>query len=54
MQFDEQREVALKCDLCHERLKHQEEPACSIACPTRCIVWGDMKTISQEMERRLL
>jgi Fe-S-cluster-containing dehydrogenase component len=54
MQFDEQWEVALKCDLCYDRLKKQEEPACSMACPTRCIVWGDMKAISQEMERRLL
>ena len=54
MQFDEQREVALVCDLCSERLKNNEEPACSLACPTRCILWGDMKAIAREMERRLL
>jgi Fe-S-cluster-containing dehydrogenase component len=54
MQFDEEREVALMCDLCYERLKNNEEPACSMVCPTRCILWGDMKAISQEMERRLL
>ena len=54
MQFDEEQEVALMCDLCYERLKNNEEPACSMACPTRCILWGDMKAISQEMERRLL
>ena len=54
MQYDEKREGALMCDLCYERLKNNEAPACSMVCPTRCIVWGDMKAISQEMERRLL
>jgi Fe-S-cluster-containing dehydrogenase component len=54
MQFDEEREVALMCDLCYERLKRGEAPACSMVCPTRCILVGDMKTISQEMEQRLL
>jgi Fe-S-cluster-containing dehydrogenase component len=54
MQFDEQREVALMCDLCYERLKNNKEPACSVACPTRCILWGDIQAISQEIERRLL
>ncbi len=54
MQFDEERETALMCDLCYERLKNGEEPACSTVCPTRCILVGDMQTISLEMERRLL
>jgi Fe-S-cluster-containing dehydrogenase component len=54
MQFDEEREVALMCDLCYERLKNDEEPACSLVCPTRCILWGDMKAISEKMEQRLL
>jgi Fe-S-cluster-containing dehydrogenase component len=54
MQFDEEREVALMCDLCYERVKNSQEPACSVVCPTRCILWGDMKAISQKMERRLL
>ncbi|MGD9100573.1 MAG: 4Fe-4S dicluster domain-containing protein, partial [Anaerolineae bacterium] len=54
MQFDEEREVALMCDLCYERLEKGQAPACSMACPTRCILWGDMKTISEKMEQRLL
>ncbi len=54
MQFDEEREVALMCDLCYERLKNNEEPACSKACSTQCIFWGDMKRLSQEMEKRSL
>jgi len=54
MQFDEEREVALMCDLCYERLQNNEEPACSLACPTRCILWGDTRAISEGMEQRLL
>ena len=54
MQFDGEKEVALMCDLCYERLQNNEEPACSLVCPTRCILWGDMKAISEKMERRLL
>ncbi|MBW2039923.1 MAG: 4Fe-4S dicluster domain-containing protein [Deltaproteobacteria bacterium] len=54
MQFDDDKEVAVKCDLCIERLKNNEQPACSKACPTRCIHWGDMKKISKEIEGSLL
>ena len=54
MQFDEDREIAVNCDLCYERLKKDEEPACSLTCPTRCILWGDIKKISEEIEERFL
>jgi Fe-S-cluster-containing dehydrogenase component len=54
MQFDEEKEVAMMCDLCYERLQNNQEPACSLVCPTRCILWGDMKAISEKMERMLL
>jgi len=54
MQFDDDKEIAVNCDLCHERLKNNEEPACSLACPTRCILWGDMKKVSEEIEERFL
>jgi Fe-S-cluster-containing dehydrogenase component len=54
MQYDEEREGALNCDLCYERLKNHEAPACSLVCPTRCIAWGDMKAIAEEIEQRLL
>ncbi|MFH0786448.1 MAG: 4Fe-4S dicluster domain-containing protein [Pseudomonadota bacterium] len=45
MQFDESRETAAKCDLCRERLKNNEAPACSLVCPTGCIVWGEAKSL---------
>ena len=54
MQVDEDRGVALMCDLCYERLQNNEEPACSLVCPTQCILWGDMKAIFEKMEQRLL
>ena len=54
MQFDDDQEVAVKCDLCHERLENNEAPACSKTCPTRCIVWGDTKTLSEKIEKEVM
>ncbi len=54
MQFDEDREIAVKCDMCIERLKNNEEPACALACPTHCIILGDMKDISDRIEKRAM
>lgn len=54
MQFDEQREVAINCDLCMDRLEEGKAPACSLVCPTKCIIWGDMAMITAEIEQRLL
>jgi len=53
MQFNEDTEVAVKCDLCYEKIQNNEGPACAMACPTRCIFWGDMKTLSKEIEERV-
>jgi Fe-S-cluster-containing dehydrogenase component len=49
MQFDDDRDVAVKCDLCIGRLGNNEEPACSKACATRCIFWGDTKQLSEKI-----
>jgi len=43
MQYDEVRGLAVKCDLCYERLEKGEAPACSLVCPSHCIAWGDPK-----------
>jgi Fe-S-cluster-containing dehydrogenase component len=53
MQFDDDQEVAVKCDLCHERLENNEAPACSKTCPTGCIFWGDTKTLSERIEKEV-
>ena len=41
MQFNHYSGKAVKCDLCIEKRGRDEAPACSVACPTRCIHWGD-------------
>ena len=41
MQFNQDVIKAVKCDLCVEKRGRDEAPACSLVCPTHCIVWGD-------------
>ncbi len=45
MQFDDSRETASKCDLCMERINEGNAPACSLICPTGCIIWGTTETL---------
>jgi len=54
MKFDDNNKIAVKCDLCYERLKNNEEPACSKPYPTVCIFWGDMKKVSEGIVREVL
>ena len=44
MQFDDHQEIAVKCDLCVERLAEDKEPACVSVCPTRCMQVGGRKS----------
>lgn len=37
MQFDDIKKLALKCDLCVERLDKSLQPACISSCPSHCI-----------------
>lgn len=45
MQFDEERGLAVKCDLCVHRLRDGRAPACSSVCGTRCISWGSVQKL---------
>ncbi len=55
MQFDEERGVAQKCDLCVARLDRGLPPACVIACPSHCIHFGDVQEITDKLgEEKLL
>ena len=49
MQFDDETELAVKCDLCIERLRNNERTACSKACPTQTIFVGDTKQLSETL-----
>ncbi|MBA3051521.1 MAG: 4Fe-4S dicluster domain-containing protein [Candidatus Omnitrophota bacterium] len=46
--------AVIKCDLCRERLKQGEEPACAAACPTKALVFVEPTEISREKTRRFL
>jgi Fe-S-cluster-containing dehydrogenase component len=37
MQFDDIKNIAVKCDLCVDRLTEKLLPACITVCPTKCI-----------------
>lgn len=44
--------VMYKCDMCADRLAQGDEPACSSACPTGAMSFGDLDEIRQEATRR--
>ena len=55
MEFDEEKGVAQKCDLCVERIDGGLEPACLAACPSHCIYFGDVSDITGQLgEEKLL
>ncbi|MEJ2640500.1 MAG: 4Fe-4S binding protein [Desulfosarcinaceae bacterium] len=51
MQFEDKREVAVKCDLCIQRLQEGKKPACMSICPTGCIRLGEKKSVAAVFER---
>ncbi|MCF8039978.1 MAG: 4Fe-4S dicluster domain-containing protein [Desulfohalobiaceae bacterium] len=54
MQFDDEQEVAIKCDMCTERLSQGLTPACYSVCPTRCIAWGGTGAITEKLVNEAL
>ena len=54
MQYDEDAETAIKCDLCIERLEQGQASACSTVCPTQCIQWGDTKAFFKRVDDAIL
>jgi len=51
MQFDDHQEVAIKCDLCVNRLTGDLRPACMGVCPTGSIYFRDSKNIAAVFEQ---
>ena len=51
MQFEGNREIAVKCDLCIHRLAENKKPACMSVCPTGCISLGGQKSIAAVFEK---
>jgi len=54
MQFDQEKGIAQKCDLCVARLDRGEPPACVAACPSHCIHFGDTKEITEKLGAKKL
>ena len=54
MQFDEERGVAQKCDLCVGRLDAGLAPACVAACPSHCICFGDITEVTEKIGKQRL
>jgi Fe-S-cluster-containing dehydrogenase component len=50
MQFEDNLEIAVKCDFCAERLKHLKQPACMSVCPNGCIHFAEKKNIAAVFE----
>ena len=54
MQFDNEKKVAQKCDLCVDRLDRGLQPACVAACPSHCIYFGDITEITERLGKQKL
>ena len=54
MQFDEDHDLAVKCDMCIVRQKEDKGPACASVCPTGCIFWGDSVALSERVNGEAL
>ena len=55
MQFDEEKGVAQKCDLCVSRLDRGLQPACVAVCPSHCIYFGHIGEIIEKLgEKKIL
>jgi len=54
MQFEEEKKVARKCNLCIERIDKGLAPACVNACPSHCIYFGDISEIAGKIGKQRL
>jgi Fe-S-cluster-containing dehydrogenase component len=51
MQFNEKEGLAMKCDLCEERLREGLKPACASICATQCIQFNRTVHIATKFEQ---
>jgi Fe-S-cluster-containing dehydrogenase component len=43
-----------KCDMCFERLKYGEPPACAYNCPNEALIYGKRRDLIKEARRRIV
>ena len=54
MEYNDDQETAIKCDLSMDRLNKELAPARSLVCPTGCMSWGETKALSDNLVREAL
>ncbi|HEY42161.1 MAG TPA: 4Fe-4S dicluster domain-containing protein [Dehalococcoidia bacterium] len=54
MQFNEEKAVVQKCDMCVARIDMGRQPACVGACPSHCIHFGSINEITAKMGKQKL
>ncbi len=54
IQFDEDKGIARKCDLCVERLDKGKQPACAAACVSHCIYAGEVADVAKRVGKNRL
>lgn len=52
MFLEQERETAVKCNLCSARVAKNLEPACVAACPGKAIYAGELKDIEETIDKR--
>ncbi|UCF85379.1 MAG: hypothetical protein JSV50_07005 [Desulfobacteraceae bacterium] len=50
---DSTAQSGFKCNLCYERHRNGQAPACSTVCPSGCIFWGDATSLSKRIEEQV-
>ena len=52
-QWDRAVPIVQKCDMCADRIKAGQQPACAAVCPTGATIFGDRDEMIQEARARL-
>ena len=53
MQINPEKNAAEKCNMCVDRVDAGLQPACVAACPSKCMYYGEMNGLMQNIIKRL-
>ncbi|MHA2427817.1 MAG: 4Fe-4S dicluster domain-containing protein [Candidatus Hermodarchaeia archaeon] len=53
IQLDTVSKKALKCDMCIDRLREGNEPACVVNCALSALVYGDLEDLESEHDKEV-
>ncbi len=52
IQFDPEKDIAEKCDMCLSRVEKGLKPTCVQHCEAGAILFGDIKEVTQQLRRQ--